>query len=222
MTASLDLQPVLQFLSQLKSNNNKQWFDANKAQYENAMAQFETLVAELIMGLGKVVDLDGVTPKDCIMRIYRDVRFSRNKSPYKTGLSAGIAPGGRRSGHVGYHLHIEPNGVSMVGGGLWEPTPQQLAKFRETVAADAGAFRKILASSQFKTHFKEIMGDALKTAPKGYEPGHPAIDLLRQKQVCAMERFDDTVVISAGFPALAVDSLQAMKPFIEYLDEAAR
>jgi uncharacterized protein (TIGR02453 family) len=220
VVATLDLEPVLRFLSQLKKNNNKQWFDANKAQYENAMAQFESLVAGLITGLGKAVDLDGVTPKDCIMRIYRDVRFSRDKSPYKTGLGATIAPGGRKSGRVGYHLHLAPSGMSMVGGGLWEPTPEQLSRFRKAVDRDAGPLRKILASSPFKTHFKEIMGDKLKTAPQGYAADNAAIDLLRQKQVCAMERFEDTVVISAGFPAIALEGIKAMKPFIDYLDDA--
>jgi uncharacterized protein (TIGR02453 family) len=219
MAAALDLEPVLRFLSQLRKNNNKQWFDANKAQYENAMDQFETLVAGLITGLGKLVDLDGVTPKNCIMRIYRDVRFSKDKSPYKTGLGANIATGGRKSGHVGYHLHLAPDGVSMVGGGLWEPTPEQLARFRKGVDRDAAALRRILASSAFKTHFGELMGDKLKTAPQGYGADHPAIDLLRQKQVCAMERFEDKVVVSARFPALALEGLKAMKPFIDYLDD---
>ncbi len=221
MTKDPGLRSALQFLSGLGKNNNKQWFEANREQYEQAMNQFEVLVGQLIAGLGKVVDLDGVTPKDCMMRIYRDVRFSKDKSPYKTGLGAGIVPGGRKSGRIGYHLHLQPDGKSMAAGGLWEPTPQQLSKFRQAMDAGAGPFKKILSSAQFKRHFQELTGEKVKTAPQGYPSDHPEIELLRYKQVCVMERFDDKAVASPEFPALVLESLKAMKPFIDYLNQAA-
>jgi uncharacterized protein (TIGR02453 family) len=218
MADNPDLGMVLKFLSGLKKNNNRQWFEANKAEYEKAMAQFETLVGRLIAGLSKIEDLDGLTPRDCIMRIYRDIRFSKDKSPYKTGLGAGIVPGGRKSGRLGFHVHLAPNGATMIAGGLWEPTPQHLSRFREAIVSDASAFKKILSSSAFKGHFGQMTGDALKTVPKGYPADHPEIALLRQKQVCAAETFKDDVVVSSKFPELAVESLKAMKPFIDYLN----
>jgi uncharacterized protein (TIGR02453 family) len=215
-----DLGVVLRFLSKLKNHNNKPWFDANKDEYLDAMGQFERLVARIIEGLGSIEDLDGVTPKDCIMRIYRDVRFSKDKSPYKTGFGAGIAPGGRKSGRMGYHLHVGP-GATIAATGLWEPTPEQLARFREAVAKDAGDLRRIMGSGPFKKHFDGLYGEQLKTAPKGYAPDHPAIDLLRRKQVCVTEPFSDDVVTSPRFPSLALESMKAMKPFADYLDRVA-
>jgi len=218
--ADLDLSGALKFLGKLKKNNNKAWFDSNKDEYLESMSQFEMLVARLIDGLGSVVDLDGLTPKDCIMRIYRDVRFSKDKSPYKTGFGAGIAPGGRKSGRMGFHLHLGP-GETMVASGLWEPTPEQLTRFRNTVAKDAGELQKILGSATFKRHFDGLYGEMLKTAPKGYPADHPAIELLRRKQVCVTEGFKDDVVTSARFPTLALESMKAMKPFADYLDRVA-
>jgi uncharacterized protein (TIGR02453 family) len=218
MADDLDLAVALRFLSKLKKNNNKAWFDANKDQYEAAMAQFEVLVGRLIEGMSRVEDLEGLAPRDCIMRIYRDVRFSKDKSPYKTGLGAGIAPGGRKSGRLGYHLHLAPGGATMVATGLWDPTPEQLSSFRGAIMKDAGAFKKILGAASFKRHFNGLFGELLKTAPKGYPADHPEIELLRRKQVCVTEPFTDEVVGSPRFPALALESMKAMKPFVDYLD----
>jgi uncharacterized protein (TIGR02453 family) len=220
MAVDLDLGVSLRFLSQLAKNNNKPWFDEHKADYEKAAAQFELLVAELISGMSKVEDLGALAPRDCIMRIYRDVRFSKNKSPYKTGFGAGIVPGGRKSGRLGYHIHLGPNGATMAAGGLWDPEPPQLSRFRDAIVKDAGPFHKIAGAADFKRHFSTVTGDALKTAPKGYPPDHSEIDLLRQKQVCVSEKFSDETVTSREFPGLMLKSLRAMKPFIDYLNRA--
>jgi uncharacterized protein (TIGR02453 family) len=221
MAEKLDFHSCLQFLEQLKRNNNRQWFEKNKEEYQLAAEQFASLIGRLITQLGKIEDLEGVTPKDCIMRIYRDVRFSKDKSPYKTGFGAGIAPGGRKSGRLGYHIHLAPNGASMIAGGLWEPTPQQLSKFRDAIDKDASDFKRILANNQFKRHFGQVTGDRLKTAPKGYPADHPDIDLLRYKQVCASEKFSDKIVVTSEFPDLLLASIKAMKPFIDYLNQVA-
>ena len=154
------------------------------------------------------------------MRIYRDVRFSKDKSPYKTGFGAGIAPGGRKSGRMGYHLHLAP-GESMVATGMWDPTPEQLTRFRNAVVKDSASLAKILGSAAFKKHFDGLWGEQLKNPPRGYPADHPAVDLLRRKQVCVTEPFADTQVTSPRFPALALDSMKAMKPFVDYLDRVA-
>jgi uncharacterized protein (TIGR02453 family) len=219
MSENVELGSVLQFLSRLKKNNNREWFEANRSQYEDAMQQFGKLVGRLIAGLGAVEDLEGLTPKDCIMRIYRDVRFSPDKSPYKNGLGAGIVPGGRKSGRLGYHLHLQPGGATMIAGGLWEPSPEQLSRFREAIVRDAGVFKTILGGGQFKRHFGQLMGEKLKKAPKGYPADHPELDLLRRKQVCGAETFKDEVVVSSKFPGLALESMKALKPFIDYLND---
>jgi len=216
-----DLHTALRFLADLADNNTRPWFEANRGRYEEAMGQFESLVAALLTGVGKWEDLEGLTPKDCIMRIYRDVRFSRDKRPYKTGFGAGIAPGGRKSGRMGYHLHLGPGGATMVAGGLWDPTPLQLAGFRNAIVKDAAPFTKILAAASFRKHFGTLTGDSLKTAPRGYPADHPHVDLLRRTQVCVSETFADSQVTSPEFPRLALQSMKAMKPFLDYLTEVA-
>ncbi|MGO9308271.1 MAG: DUF2461 domain-containing protein [Spirochaetia bacterium] len=219
MEDAIDLGPVLDFLARLRKNNNKPWFDKNREQYESAMAQFESLVARLMSDLGKIEDFSGVTPKDCIMRIYRDVRFSKDKTPYKTGLGAGIVPGGRKSGRLGYHVHLAPNGETMIAGGLWEPTPPQLSRFRDAISRDASRFKEILQSGAFRRHFGQLTGEKVKTVPQGFSRDHPEIELLRHKQVCVSESFADAAVLSPRFPAEAAESLRAMKPFIDYLNK---
>jgi uncharacterized protein (TIGR02453 family) len=221
MADDLNLGPVLKFLAGLAKNNNKPWFEAHRDQYEESMGSFEVLVGRLIHGLSGLEELEGLQPKDCIMRIYRDLRFSKDKSPYKTGLGAGIAPGGRKSGRVGYHLYLGPNGATMAASGLWDPTPQQLSRFRDAITENAAPFLKITGASAFKKHFGEVVGDSLKTAPKGYPADHPQLDLLKKKQICVSEKFPDEVVGSARFPELALESFRSMKPFIDYLDDVA-
>ena len=222
MAEKIELRAALRFLSQLQENNNKPWFDKNREHYEQAAAQFEHLVAELIARIGVIEDLEGITPRDCIMRIFRDVRFSKDKSPYKTGFGAGIVAGGRKSGRSGYHIHLAPGHATMVAGGLWEPTPQQLSRFRHALDDDAAPFTAILARGAFKRHFGTLTGEKLKTVPQGYTADNPHIDLLRYKQVCVMEKFDDEVVVSARFPDVVLESVKAMKPFIDYLNQVTQ
>jgi uncharacterized protein (TIGR02453 family) len=194
------------------------WFEAHRGEYESAVDFFASFVGRLIAEIGKVQELGGITPRDCIMRIYRDVRFSKDKSPYRTELGAGIIPGGKRSGRLGYHVSLAPNGKTMVAGGLYDPTPRQLSLFRDAICQNAAPFKGILISPSFKKHFGSLWGESLKTAPKGYERDHPEIELLRRTQVCAVENFSQAAVLSARFERQVVDSVIAMKPFIDYLD----
>src|SRR5215212_3171464 len=140
----IELRPVLDFLSDLKRHNNKAWFEENRAAYEIAKTCFESFVDQLIGEYEKTEDLGGISAKDCIMRIYRDTRFSKDKSPYKTNMSATIAPGGKKSTSLGYHLHMQPHSETLIAGGLYMPTPEQLAKFRRAIAQDAAPFKAIL------------------------------------------------------------------------------
>src|ERR1051326_7322017 len=126
----VDLKPVLDFLRDLKQNNNKAWFEEHRAAYDTARAHFENFIDQLINEYGRIEALGGISAKDCIMRIYRDTRFSKDKSPYKTNMSANIAPGGKKSTSLGCHLHLQPQNESIIAGGLYMPTPEQLARFR--------------------------------------------------------------------------------------------
>ncbi len=213
-----DLKPVLTFLTGIARNNNKPWFEKNRPAYEHAKAEFEDLVDQLILGLGVVEDLKGITAKDCVMRIYRDVRFSKDRSPYKLNMSASIAPGGKKSSRLGYYLHIEPHHASMVAGGLHMPESAQISRFRTAIAQDARRFKSITNHQTFKQYFGTYEGEKLKTAPQGYDRDHPEIELLRLKEVVAVHRLSDETVLSPGFTAHVLKAFRAMKPFLDYLN----
>src|SRR5687768_4439035 len=134
-----NMKAVLDFLSDLRKHNEKAWFDEHRKQYETAKAEFEGLVSHLIGEIGEFDYLGNLAAKDCTMRIFRDVRFSKDKSPYRTNMAASIASGGRKSTRMGYYLHIQPNGQSMVAGGLYMPSSAQLAQFRDAIDQDADA-----------------------------------------------------------------------------------
>ena len=213
-----DLRPVLDFLSRLKQNNNKAWFDENRAAYDIARTRFESFVDQLINEYGGIEDLGGITAKDCVMRIYRDTRFSKDKSPYKTNMSATIAPGGKKSSSLGYHLHIQPHDETLIAGGLYMPTPEQLARFRMAIDQDATPFKAIINDKTFKSYFGVLEGEKVKTVPQGYARNHPEIELLRFKQVVVVHRVSDEEVLSPEFSAHVIKTFAAMKPFLNYLN----
>jgi uncharacterized protein (TIGR02453 family) len=218
MQNARDLKASLAFLRDLRENNNKAWFDSNRARYEAAREAFEYLVEFLISELGPELDLKGVSARDCMFRINRDMRFSKDKTPYKTHLSAEIAPGGRRSGKLGYYLHLSPDDESLIAGGLYTPTSEQLAKFREAIARDARPFKRITRSKDFVRYFGGFEGDRLTTAPQGYSRDHPEIDLLRLKQVTVVHHLTDKQVLEQDLPTQAIQIMKAMKPFNDYLN----
>jgi uncharacterized protein (TIGR02453 family) len=213
-----DMEPVLDFLKGLQKNNNKEWFEKHRPAYENARAQFEAFVDELILGLGDVEDLRGVTAKDSAMRIYRDIRFSKDKSPYKTGMGASIGPGGRRSTRLKYFLHVEPHDASLVAGGLHMPEPAQITKFRAAIGRDARPFKAILNDAGFKRFYGTVDGEKLKTAPQGFARDHPEIELLRLKEVVAIRHLPDKDVLAPKFREHVLQAFTAMKPFLDYLN----
>ena len=217
----IDLRPTFDFLSDLKGHNNKAWFEKNCPAYEVARAGFEAFVDQLISAYGEIEDLGGITAKDCVMRIYRDTRFSKDKSPYKTNMSASITPGtpgGKKSSSLGYHLHLQPHDETLIAGGLYMPTPEQLARFRAAIDRDAAPFKAIINSKDFKSYFGSLDGEKVKTVPQGYSRDHPEIELLRFKQVVVVHHLSDEVVLSSKFSAHAIKTFTAMKPFLDYLN----
>ena len=221
MSTDLDLHSILRFLAALAKNNNRPWFQAHRSDYERAKGIFEDLVEELVLRLGAIEDMHGVTAKDCVMRIYRDVRFSKDKSPYKRGFSASIGPGGRKSYRFHYYLHLEPHNESMIAGGLHEPESAQLNGFRTAISRDALKFKAVVSEKTFKRYFGEVEGERLKTAPQGYDRDHPEIDLLRLKGVVAIHRLMDKDVLAPHFANHAIKVCTAMKPFLDYLGSVA-
>ena len=218
MNDHTDLKLVLDFLKGLQKNNNKPWFEEHRSSYERARVHYEAFIDQVIVGFGSVEDLGGITAKDCVMRIYRDLRFSKDKSPYKRSMAASIGPGGKRSTRLSYYLHIEPPDASMIAGGLYSPDSSQIIKFRETVDRNSKPFKEVINNKVFKQTFGDIQGEKLKTAPKGYERDHPEIELLRLKQVIAIEHLTEAQVLSPKFGDHVIDSFTAMKPFLDYLN----
>ena len=205
------------FLKQLKKNNNRDWFNAHKDQYlishQNAIGFAEGLL-EL---LGKQDNIETVSGKKSLYRIYRDIRFSKNKTPYKTHWG-GFFSRATQQLRGGYYFHIEP-GNSFIGGGFWQPNSEDLKRIRMSIAADDSELRAVLSDKKFKGTFGELMGDQVKTAPQGYKKDHPSIDLLRFKQFLVMKKFTDKEVLDKGFTNEVVKTFIAMRPFFDYMSE---
>jgi uncharacterized protein (TIGR02453 family) len=201
----------------LKWNNNRNWFLEHRSSYEIALGHFEDFISALINEISQTEPLADLTPKDCIFRLNRDLRFTKDKTPYKPYMSAYIAPGGKKSRRLGYYVHLEP-GNSMLAGGLYDPDTQQLNAWREAVDHDPGLIRKIIAGDQFTRYFGQISGDRLKTIPRGYPKDHPDADLLQLKSITVVRKVTDAQVTAMNFFQDSMDTFKVMKPFLEYLE----
>ncbi len=207
----------LDFLSQLKQNNNKPWFEENKPKYLVELNHIETFAGALLHELSKTDVLETQSGKRSVYRIYRDIRFSKDKTPFKAywGGSYKRATSARRGG---YYFHIEKGNTSLIGG-FWGPNAADLKRIRSEFAHDPETFKKILNSKTFKSTFGVLQGEQLKTAPKGFEKDHEAIDLLRFKQYLIIKRFTDEEVLSPQFLEQALETFQNMRPFLDYMSE---
>ena len=175
------MEKVLQFLNELSENNNKEWFHANRKRYEENRDKVLFITEVLINEIRKWdKDIPVMNPKDCMFRIFRDVRFSKNKQPYKNNFGSFIAKDGRKSISAGYYFHIEPEG-SFMGGGIYMPSAEPLKAIRKYIADHGDEFYAIINDKEFKQVYPERYGDKLKTAPKGFPKDHEFIDLLRYK-----------------------------------------
>ncbi len=205
---------ALQFLKNLSKNNDRDWFAKNKTKYEAAHAALKIFKD----AVGKEMEKYDNIEKVKLHRIYRDVRFSKNKLPYKKSFSGSLS----RATNLlrgGYYWHIEPGGNSIVGGGFWGPNAADLKRIRQHIAFDDQPLRKILKSAKFKKHFGSLQGEQLKTAPRGFEKDHPAVDLLRYKQLYAFRTFTDAEVLDEQFLPELVKTFLALRPYFDYMSE---
>jgi uncharacterized protein (TIGR02453 family) len=209
------LQGTLSFLEDLRFNNNKTWFDENRKRYEAAKSAVEALIEEIIQQFSPVENLGKLTPKECMFRINRDVRFSKDKSPYKTNFGVVIGRGGRKSTERSYYLNIEP-GDGFIAAGVYDPSPEQLKTLRDAIATKPKTFEKIITAPDFVKYFGSIRGEKLKTVPKGFSPDHPAIELLKHKQFLAVHPLKDKDLLRDNFAAYFVEVCAALKPFEDY------
>ena len=214
---------TLKFLKDLKANNNRDWFMANKPRYETAKKEFEEFMDNLLLEIAKFDPSIGHhRGKDCIFRIYRDVRFSKDKSPYKTHFGAHVTSAAKKSeihSRAGYYIHIGP-GESMLAGGAYLPQGPWLKAIRNELAHNADRFRKIVNSKRFKEYFGKFEGEQLKTAPRDFPKDHPEIELLRYKSFLATHKCKDSQVTSPDFLKHAGETFKALYPFDQFLNEA--
>jgi hypothetical protein len=208
---------TFQFLQDLKNNNTREWFHANKKRYDTVKSDFEETIKELIGSIGEFEHMTGVEVKHCNYRIARDVRFTNDKAPYKSWLSASFSEGGRKSGRVDYYLHITEE-ESFLGGGAWAMTPEQLAKLRQEIDYNAQELKAIIFDLNFVKTFGEIQGEAVKSSPKGYSKDHPEIELLRFKQLFFLHKFTNEEVCSPNFVSKVTETAYTLKPFLDYLN----
>ncbi len=212
---------TLKFLKNLDKNNNKEWFDAHKTDYQGAKADFESMVQQLIDGLSRQDrDLEGLQVKDCVFRIYKDVRFSKDKTPYKNNMGAAFSPGGRKSPRPGYYFHLQPGGSSFAGGGLWQPEAVNLKKVRQEIDYNFPEFQQIISNKDFIKYFGKIEGEALKTVPQGYQPDNPAIAYLKLKSFTAWHAFSDDSITQPALVREVLKVFAVMQPFVKFLDRA--
>ena len=206
------------FLKRIGSNNNRDWFTENKDEYVRQHEHMIEFADSLLNKLSVHDNIETLSGKKSLYRIYRDVRFSKNKDPYKTHWAGGFKRATKQL-RGGYYFHIQPGNKSMVGGGFWGPNKEDLLRIREDIAMDDYDLRSIISESNFIKTFETLKGDQLKTAPKGFPKDHKAIDLLRFKQFVVIKNFSDKEVLSPDFDITINETFKAMRPFLDYMSD---
>jgi len=218
----MDASTVLDFLTQLTLNNNREWFQQNKTWYEKSRKEVEAFVSEMITAIS-AIDPALQTPamKDCIFRIFRDVRFGADKSPYKTNFGAFIARGGRKSSNPGYYFHFEP-GQSMLAGGGYMPQPEILKLLRNEVYYHSDELKRIIEKPSFRKYFNELGDfDKLKKAPKDFPADFADIDLLKYRSYIVSHNIPDEVVANPeAYKKLIFEMIKELQPFMAFLNRA--
>lgn len=211
---------TLDFLRELNQNNNREWFIENKKRYQASRKDFIEFIQNLI---AKIAEFDSsisqVDPKKAVFRIYRDTRFSKDKTPYKPNFGAHIvAHNAKPHDRAGYYLHIEP-GKSFLASGAYMPPGPWIKKIRQNIVENPTKFKKILADKEFKSVFNELEGEKLKTAPRDFPKDHPEIELLRHKSFLAVQNLNESIISKEYFLNHCSDSFKVVKPFKDFLNQ---
>jgi len=219
----MDFQRLSAYLADLAGNNHREWFEANRGEYEALRAEFTALVARVIADIAEWDEtVRWVDPKDCIYRIYRDVRFSPDKTPYKTTFSAVISEQGRRAHGPAYYFQVDRAGTLMAGGGVWMPERDRLALIREHIAEHPGRLERVLQDPTFGDVFGGLWeGHTLKRPPQGHAPDAPLIGAIKLKSFI-VERERNAAAPPDEIRGWLAESFRAMHPFILWLRDAVR
>ncbi|MER3498775.1 MAG: TIGR02453 family protein [Chitinophagaceae bacterium] len=217
------IQPAtLKFLKGLNKNNNKAWFEKHRSEYEAAKGDFENFIQQVLDAHSKNdTDLKGLEAKKCVFRIYRDVRFAKDKSPYKTNFGASMDKGGRKSGLAGYYFHLEP-GKSFIGGGLWQPPADWMKKVRQEIDYCFNEFKTIVDAKKFKALFGDLYAGQdvkLSKVPQGFEKDNPAAEYLKFKSWLVLTDISDEEITSKNLVSKTVETFKLLQPFVKFLNQ---
>ena len=208
-------QCTLDFLGDLKANNNRDWFTENKPRYEKSHKEMHTFAESIIEQLSTFDSISTPSGKKSLYRIYRDVRFSKNKDPYKTNRSGSFAREGAEK-RGGYYFSVSP-GETIIGGGFYHPNTDDLNLLRKQLEMDATPLRKVLEDKKFKKYYGQLLGEQLKTAPRGFDKEDPNIDLLRYKSFYVMHQFTDQEVLSEDFEQKVIEGYEIIQGFFDVM-----
>ena len=214
---------TLKFLKDLSKNNDRSWFESHRKQYDDAKTDFEDFIQSVIDRHSKKdEDLKEQIAKQCIFRINRDIRFSKDKSPYKINMGASMSRGGKKSTYAGYYFHLEP-GKSFIGGGLWMPEPDKMKKVRQEIDYCFDEFKQITGSRKFKATYGELYtgeGIKLSKVPQGFEKDNPAAEWLKLKSWLAMKNITDADLASKDLLKKTTEAFDTLQPMIKFLNRA--
>lgn len=209
---------ILDFLKSLSVNNNREWYHANKDYFTTAKQEFELFINMLIAEISSFdPSVKNVTAKESIFRIYRDTRFSKDKTPYKTNFGAFVVPQGKKSGNAGYYLHIEPDNCFVAGGIYMPPTPI-LKAVRTGIYENVEEFKAIITSPSFTKRFPEFYNDKLKSAPRDFPSDWSDIDLLKYKSYSVFQQFEENDLKKDNVMQLIVEAFKEMYPFNKFIN----
>lgn len=211
-----------EFLILLNENNNRVWFDENRKQYESAKQDFEQFISEVLISCTPIIpELEGRKAKDCIFRIFKDVRFSKDKVPYKNNFGAAFGKGDKKSMAGGFYVHFQPGNQSFVGGGIWMPDAPALKAIRQEIDYSFADFKAIIHKPSFKKMFGDLdQSQKLKKCPKDYSDDNPALEYLKLKSFTVGTPLTDKEMLSKDAVVKITTIVKEMKPFIDFLDKA--
>ncbi len=216
-TTAYDLRPSYTFLEKLKDNNHKEWFSEHKEEYRSALEQVTLFAQALLEDMRMHDHIETGSGKKSLHRIYRDIRFSKDKTPYKSNWAGSF----KRATSLlrgGYYYHLQ-KGNTFIAGGFFGPSAKDLRHLRDHIDQDDTLIRQVLESSEFKNYFGQLEGEAVKTAPKGFSREHPTIDLLRRKQYILRHSFTDKEANSRDFHQKMAQGFSKMRPFFDVMSE---
>jgi len=215
-------QSTLDFFIELRKNNHKEWFDINRKTYEAAKKDFSKFIDSWIKQVNAFDELGDITAKDVMFRINRDVRFSKDKAPYKINISAALAFGGKKSPHAPYYFHVQPNGESFLAGGSYMPLPAELAALRQEIDYNPENFLSIINNPEFKSIYPTLDGEKLIKPPKGYEANNPMVEYLKHKSMVVSTPIADALLTQDNLLETLTHYSKVLHPFLKFIREATK